>query len=225
MLDRLQASVASQRQLVADASHELRTPITSLRTNIEVLRETPDLDPVVREELLRDVVEQSEELGALVGDLIELARDDERAIAVEDVRLDALLAEAVSRARRHHPAVDYRLDAEPTTVEGRPDRLGRALNNLLDNAARHGGDGAVEVGLRDGVVTVRDHGPGIAPEDRPHIFDRFYRGATARAGHGTGLGLAIVRQVAESHGGSVAVEAPDGGGAAFVLRLPHGRPA
>jgi two-component system sensor histidine kinase MprB len=225
MLDRLQSSLSSQRQLVADASHELRTPITSLRTNIEVLRETEDLDPKLREELLGDVVEQSEELGALVGDLIELARDDEPAAATEDVRLDALLSEAVARARRHHPGVDYRLDAEPTTVEGRPDRLGRAVNNLLDNAARHGGDGAVEVGLRDGVLTVRDHGPGVDPGDRPLVFDRFYRGAAARAGQGTGLGLAIVRQVAESHGGSVAVEAPADGGAAFVLRFPRGRPA
>lgn len=220
MLDRLALSLAAQRQLVADASHELRTPITSLRTNIEVLLASDDMDAALRRELLSDVVEQSDELGALVGDLIELARGDEPAQELEDVRMDLLLEEAVARARRHHPGTSYRLDAEPTTVEGRPDRLGRAVNNLLDNAAKHGGDGAVEVTLQGGALIVRDHGPGVPAGDREHIFDRFYRGAAARAGSGTGLGLAIVRQVATSHGGTVAVQEPPGGGAAFVLRLP-----
>ena len=223
MLARLQASQGQQRQLVADASHELRTPVTSLRTNVEVLRDAPAMDEADRHALLDDVVEQAEELGNLVADLIALARDGETPPATEDVRLDELVAEAVVRARRHAPAVYFTLRAEPCLVSAAPDRIGRAVNNLLDNAAQHADRVEVTV-TADGVVTVRDHGPGVPPEDVPLVFDRFYRGATARGRSGSGLGLAIVRQVAESHGGSVRVESPEGGGARFVLALP-GEPA
>jgi two-component system sensor histidine kinase MprB len=223
MLTRLQTSQAQQRQLVADASHELRTPVTSLRTNVEVLRDAPAMGEADRRALLDDVVEQAEELGNLVGDLIALARDGEAPPATEDVRLDELVAEAVVRARRHAPAVHFTLRTEPSVVSAAPDRIGRAVNNLLDNAAQHADRVEVTVSA-DGVVAVRDHGPGVPPEDVPLVFDRFYRGATARGRSGSGLGLAIVRQVAESHGGSVRVESPEDGGARFVLALP-GDPA
>ena len=223
MLARLQASQGQQRQLVADASHELRTPVTSLRTNVEVLRDAPAMDDADRHALLDDVVEQAEELGNLVADLIALARDGETPPATEDVRLDELVAEAVVRARRHAPAVSFTLRTEPCLVSAAPDRIGRAINNLLDNAAQHADRVEVTVSA-EGVVAVRDHGPGVPPEDVPLVFDRFYRGATARGRSGSGLGLAIVRQVAESHGGSVRVESPEGGGARFVLALP-GEPA
>jgi two-component system sensor histidine kinase MprB len=223
MLTRLENSQAQQRQLVADASHELRTPVTSLRTNVEVLRDAPAMGDGDRRALLDDVVEQAEELGNLVGDLIALARDGEAPPATEDVRLDELVAEAVVRARRHAPAVTFTLRAEASVVTAAPDRIGRAVNNLLDNAAQHADRVEVTVSA-DGVVAVRDHGPGVPAEDVPLIFDRFYRGATARGRSGSGLGLAIVRQVAESHGGSVRVESPEDGGARFVLALP-GEPA
>jgi two-component system sensor histidine kinase MprB len=233
MLDRLgasqsalAASIDSQRRLVADASHELRTPVTSLRTNAEVLREATDLSAAERDALLRDVVAQAEELGALVSDIIELARDGDTGAPVEDVRLDRLVAEAVERARRHAPAVEFAVSLEPCVVEAAPDRLGRAVNNLLDNAARHSPrGGVVEVAVAAGEVKVRDHGPGVAPADAPHVFDRFYRGAGARDRPGSGLGLAIVRQVAEAHGGSVGLEAAEGGGARFRLSLPWRPPA
>jgi two-component system sensor histidine kinase MprB len=155
--------------------------------------------------------------------VISLARDGEAPPATEDVRLDELVAEAVVRARRHAPAVSFSLLTEPTVVAGAPDRLGRAVNNLLDNAAQHADRVEVTV-AGDGAVAVRDHGPGVPPDDAPHVFDRFYRGATARGRPGSGLGLAIVRQVAEAHGGSVRVESPEDGGARFVLALP-GSPA
>jgi two-component system sensor histidine kinase MprB len=217
MLDTLEGSIAAQRQLVADASHELRTPVTSLRTNIEVLAES-DLDAAERARVIADVEAQAEELSLLVTDLIELARGEQGSPAREDVRLDELAAEAIERARRHAPAVQFDAQLEPAVVDGVPDRLARAVNNLLDNAARHGTRVVVRTGV-DG-ISVRDNGPGVDPADLPHIFDRFYRGAADRGRSGTGLGLAIVRQVAEQHGGSVVAANADGGGAAFELRLP-----
>jgi len=233
MLDRLQASqaalsasVETQRRLIADASHELRTPVTSLRTNAEVLRDTPGLGELERRAMLSDVADQAEELGALVADLIELARGHENGAEVTDVCLDELVAEAIVRAKRNTPGVRFVTWLEPSSVEGAPDRIGRAVNNLLDNAARHSPPGEpVEVSVRGGEISVRDHGPGVDPSDAEHLFDRFYRGAGARDRPGSGLGLAIVRQVAEAHGGTVSVENAQDGGALFRLRLPAERPS
>jgi two-component system sensor histidine kinase MprB len=220
----LAESIAAQRQLVADASHELRTPVTSLRTNAEMLRDASFVPDDERRLIAGEVVEQAEELTALIGDLIDLARGDVPDPAVEDVRLDALAYESVQRARRHAPGLEFTLDAEPAVVEGAPERLARAINNLLDNAAKHSPEGGkVEVVLRDGALTVRDHGPGVDPADLPHVFDRFHRGANARGRPGSGLGLAIVRQVAEAHGGTVALEAAPGGGTLARLTLPAER--
>jgi two-component system, OmpR family, sensor histidine kinase MprB len=220
MLNTLERSIGAQRQLVADASHELRTPVTSLRTNIEVLAD----DAVAGEErarLLDDVQQQVEELGALVADLIELARGEQPRRDTEDVRLDALVREAIGRAARHAPDVEFAADLRPAVVEATPERLARAVNNLLDNAARHSRPGGtVEVSAGPDGVRVRDHGDGVAEGDLPHLFDRFYRGAAARGLSGTGLGLAIVRQVAEQHGGSVSAANAPGGGAEFRLTLP-----
>jgi two-component system, OmpR family, sensor histidine kinase MprB len=210
----LDASVHAQRQLVADASHELRTPVTSLRTNIEILQQSnQDMDPQEHRLLLTDVVEQIEELTLLINDLIELARGEEPPTDAEDLRLDLLVAEVLERARRHSPDTPFYAELQPTFVTGVPSRLERAIGNLIDNAVKYSPAGeAVEIRLHDGTLTVRDHGSGIAAEDLPHIFDRFYRGAEARGRPGSGLGLAIVRQVAVQQGGSVtAAPAPNGG--------------
>jgi two-component system sensor histidine kinase MprB len=216
----LDASVTAQRQLVADASHELRTPVTSLRTNIEVLLESDHLDPEDRRQLLADVVEQSDELTALVNDLIELARGDLRTEAREDIRLDKIVEESVDRSRRNSPHVEVRVSLQPVAIEGDSERLHRVVNNLLDNAARHSPQGAViEVYVDQDGIRVRDHGSGIDEEDLPYLFDRFYRGANSRGKQGSGLGLAIVKQVVEQHGGTVtAANAPDGG-AEFTIHL------
>jgi two-component system, OmpR family, sensor histidine kinase MprB len=221
MLGALERSMGAQRQLVSDASHELRTPLTSLRTNVEVLAgangSLPDHD---RKRMLRDVAGQLDELSGLVGDLVDLARDGEPEHESEAVRLDQLVGDAVARARRLHPGREIRTELEALVVEGAPARLDRAVSNLLDNAEKWSPPGEpIEVTLRAGELVVRDHGPGFACEDLPRVFDRFYRADSARGLPGSGLGLAIVRQVAESHGGTVAALNADGGGASLSLTL------
>jgi two-component system sensor histidine kinase MprB len=221
----LDASVHAQRQLVADASHELRTPVTSLRTNIEILQGGHDLGPDEHRRLLSDVVEQIEELTLLINDLIDLARGEEPRADAEDMRLDLLVQDVVDRARRHAPGTPLEVELEPTLVTGAPGRLERAVSNLIDNAIKYSPPGRpVEVRLRGDELTVRDHGPGISPEELPFIFDRFYRGADARSRPGSGLGLAIVRQVVLQQGGSVAAESAPGGGTLMRLRLPGAEP-
>jgi two-component system sensor histidine kinase MprB len=220
MLAALEESQQAQRQLVLDASHELRTPLTSLRTNVELLARggLPDEE---RGKALADVSTQLEELTVLVTDVVDLARDGERDYAVEDVRLDLLVSDAIERSHLHAPRVDFHTDLSPSLVRGVPERMFRAIANVLDNAAKWSPQGGtVEVRTADGEVAVRDHGPGIAPDDLPHVFDRFYRSPAARGTPGSGLGLAIVRQVVESHGGTVGAGSADGGGTVVRLSFP-----
>ena len=220
MLAALEDSARNQRRFVADASHELRTPLTSLRTNIEVLARADDMPADERERLLADVAEQLAEMSELVAELVALDRAQEDPGAREEIRLDLLAAEAVERARRNRPGVTFMTALEPSAVTGMPGSVERAIDNLLDNAAKWSPDGGeVDVSVRDGEVVVRDHGPGIDEQDLPYVFDRFYRAPSARGLAGSGLGLAIVRQVAESHGGEVTAERADGGGTLVRLRL------
>lgn len=223
LLAALDASQQAQRQLVLDAGHELRTPLTSLRTNLEVVRRLEDLTPQEREVLVDDVLTQMNELTTLVGDLSELARGEQRHVETRVLRLDLLVEEAVAVATTHGRSrnVQFTLTGAPSWILGQPDRISRAVGNLLDNALKWSPpDGVVEVGCYGGVLTVRDHGPGIAPEDLPHVFDRFYRAAGARALPGSGLGLAIVAQVAQAEHGSVWAGPAPGGGALFRLQFP-----
>jgi two-component system sensor histidine kinase MprB len=220
MLGALEESARAQRQLVADASHELRTPLTSLRTNFEVLMSERELPPDERRRLLDDVVEQIAEMTTLIAGLIELARGGEHPSEPEDVRLDLLTADAVDRARRDRPGVTFATKLEESVVHGVPASLERAIGNLLDNAAKWSPPGGeVDVGVENGTVSVRDHGPGITDEDLPFVFDRFYRSRSARKLPGSGLGLAIVRQTAEAHGGTVTAEQAEGGGTRVILKL------
>jgi two-component system, OmpR family, sensor histidine kinase MprB len=230
MLTALDVSRRRQRQLVADASHELRTPLTSLRTNVELLvradahpeRALPARD---RSALLADLTGQLQELSGLLGDLLELARDEVPEEDVTELRLDDLVGREVERARRGAPGVRFEVALEPTRLAGRQRSLERAVGNVLDNAVKWSPPGGVvEVSLADGELLVRDHGPGIEPGDLPRVFDRFYRASSARHLPGSGLGLAIVREAVEAHGGTASLDSAPGKGTVVVLRLPAARP-
>ncbi|ASW54194.1 HAMP domain-containing sensor histidine kinase [Plantactinospora sp. KBS50] len=234
MLDRLGDAQRQQRELIEDAAHELRTPMSSLRTNVELLIRAGDrLGDADRTALLSDLDRQSVELAQLVGSLVDLARSkivDEPATPVE---LTDLAAEAVDLARAHFPHATYVLHApRPVTVVARAGAIQRAVVNLLDNAAKFSPAGqAIEVriaghtgdGDRYAEISVADRGPTIPADQRKRIFHRFYRLDASRSVPGSGLGLAIVQQTAAAHGGTVTVAARPGGGNLFSLAIPTGR--
>jgi two-component system sensor histidine kinase MprB len=207
MLVALSASRDRQRRLVADAGHELRTPLTSLRTNLDLLLQADaagGLDADARAELMDDVRAQLEEMSTLVGDLIELARDEPLRPVVEQVDLAEVVDRAVARARRRRTGLTFDVDTAPWWVSGESASLERAVTNRLNH----------------GTLTVDDEGPGIAPDDREQVFERFYRSEESRSMPGSGLGLSIVRQVIERHSGNVRVDVNDGGGTRMVLQVP-----
>ncbi|HEX6678730.1 MAG TPA: HAMP domain-containing sensor histidine kinase [Actinomycetes bacterium] len=220
MLAALTRSREQQQRLVQDAGHELRTPLTSLRANIDTLRRYQNLEAGARERLLGDLDGELRELSGLVDELVALAVDRYDDEPEQTVALDALGERAADRTRRRSGR-KILVDAEPAKVVAKPQQLLRAVGNLLDNAVKFSPDGTpIELTVRPGRLQVRDHGPGIAPEDVAHVFDRFYRAVDARSLPGSGLGLAIVRQVVEDGGGSVrAANHPDGG-AVFTVELP-----
>ncbi|WP_326796620.1 HAMP domain-containing histidine kinase [Streptomyces sp. NBC_01808] len=224
----LATSQERQQQLIADAGHELRTPLTSLRTNIELLARSEEsgreLPPRQRRELLESVTAQMTELAALIGDLQELSRPDAAPdkAQLEVVALDEIAERAVRRVRLRAPEV--RIDAElaPWFVRAEPAALERAVVNLLDNAVKFSPAGSrVEVGLGgDGLLRVRDHGPGIPEAELPHVFERFWRSPSARSRPGSGLGLSIVARTVQQAGGTVELRRAAGGGTEALLRLP-----
>ena len=236
MLGALAASQEQQRRLVADAGHELRTPLTSMRTNLELLAAAarpgaPPLPESDRAEILDDLQAQISELSTLVGDLVELAREDAPQVVHEPVELTDVISRALERARRRAGDVEFTAALLPWTLIGDATALERAVLNLLDNAAKWSTPGGtVRVQMRpidqwSVLLEVADAGPGIAEQDLPRVFDRFYRAPGARTMPGSGLGLSIVRQVAVRHGGAAwAGRAPEGG-AVLALRLPGRAPS
>jgi two-component system sensor histidine kinase MprB len=221
MLGALQRSLDAQRRLVSDASHELRTPLASLRINVDVLAENPDLPAAERQEVLARVTDQVAELSRLVASVTDLARGEPPAAARSPLPLGDVTAEALEAARRDWPKTEFTAQLAGGVAEGNADRLRVAVRNLLDNAAKFGPpEGPVEVRLAGGELTVRDHGPGIADEDLPFVFDRFYRAPAARSAPGSGLGLAVVHEIVTGHGGTIAAEPARGGGTVMRLTLP-----
>jgi two-component system sensor histidine kinase MprB len=234
MLGALAESQERQRRLVADAGHELRTPLTSLRTNLELLAASdrpgaPTLSEQDRADIQDDVRAQVEELSTLVGDLVELAREDAPQVVHEPVELLDVVERALVRAGRRAPDIRFDVNLTPWSLLGDANALERAVLNLLDNAAKWSPPGATvtvrlaPTGRGTAELWVADRGPGIAEADLPYVFERFYRSTTARTQPGSGLGLAIVAQVAARHGGSVRAGRSLAGGALLTLELP-GRP-
>lgn len=215
-----------QQQLIADAGHELRTPLTSLRTNIELLTRSEEtgrpLPPEDRKALLASVKAQVTELAALIGDLQELSRSEgQHGERVQVVALQDIVEAALRRARLRGPELSITADLEPWFVRAEPSALERAIVNVLDNAVKFSPEGGtVEVRLGEGVLTVRDHGPGIPADELPHVFDRFWRSPSARALPGSGLGLSIVARTVKQAGGEVSLAPAEGGGTVATVRLP-----
>jgi signal transduction histidine kinase len=230
MLARLDAAFAAQRQFVADASHELRNPLAIIRTNVDVALADPHADQDDLRHAITVVQRASDRMARLVDDLLALARRQEPTFEYEAVDLGAAVAEAsddfVVPAAARGIVLD-RAIAPGVTVMGDRDALKRAVANLLENAVRLT-PARSRIRLATGSegdrawIAVADEGPGIAPEDQPHVFDRFWRSdrARSRADGGTGLGLAIVRQIAESHGGEIHLQSKVGVGSTFVIWLP-----
>ncbi|MFJ8633763.1 sensor histidine kinase [Streptomyces sp. NPDC093568] len=226
MTSALASSHELQQQLIADAGHELRTPLTSLRTNIELLtrseetgRPIPEAD---RKALLASVKAQMTELASLIGDLQELSRSEgQRGERVQVISLEDTVESALRRARLRGPELTITADLQPWYVRAEPAALERAVVNILDNAVKFSPEGGtIEVALADGVLTVRDHGPGIPADELPHVFDRFWRSPSARALPGSGLGLSIVARTVEQSGGQVTLTHAEGGGTVATVRLP-----
>ena len=230
MLARLDAAFAAQRQFTADASHELRNPLAIIRTNVDVALADPRADPDDLRHTITVVKRASDRMARLVDDLLALARRQEPTLEHEPVDLGVAVTEAsddfVVPAAARNIVLD-RAIAPGVVVTGDRDALKRAVANLLENAVRLAPAGS-RIRLATGSegdrawIAVADEGPGISPEDQPHVFDRFWRAdkARSRADGGTGLGLAIVRQIAESHGGSIRLQSKVGVGSSFVIWLP-----
>lgn len=224
MLSSLSLSRERQRRLIADAGHELRTPLTSLRTNIELLvadDRTGMLPEGARAEILRDVAAQLAEFTTLVGDLVQLAREDRVEPSPEPIDLREVTRNAIERARRRGHGLTFDVELNPLYLIGEPDTLERAITNLLDNAVKFSPPGGtVHVHLEGDRLRISDQGPGITDEDLPHIFDRFYRADSSRNTPGTGLGLSIVATTVARHGGWVRAGRSAEGGAEFTVQLP-----
>jgi two-component system, OmpR family, sensor histidine kinase MprB len=222
MLTALNQARQQQQRLVVDASHEFRTPLTSLRANVEML-ERSDLDDTTRAEIVTDVRAELENLSALSAELVELATDrraDEDPTAVPMLEL----VDDVARRARRRSNQTIVIAGTEWEVWGQPSMLERAVQNLVDNACKWNPVGEpIEISVEPGVLTIRDHGPGIAPDERELVFERFYRSDAARSTAGSGLGLAIVHQTITAHQGRVRVDSAPDGGAVFTVELPPHR--
>jgi two-component system sensor histidine kinase MprB len=206
-------SQEQQRRLVSDASHEMRTPLTSLRSNLELVGQIERLPPAERREVVADVLEDVDELSSLLGELVDLASDLATAEPEEAVRLGDLSRAVAARMQRRAERLVTVDDTTAVEIVGRPRQLERAISNLVDNAVKYSDPGTpIDITINETTVTVRDRGRGVPDADLVHIFDRFYRAVDVRTQPGSGLGLSMVDEIVRSHGGRVFARNRAGGG-------------
>lgn len=221
MIEAVRQSQDKQRRLVADASHEMRTPLTSLRSNVELLGKIERLPEAERGEVVKEVLDDIDELSSLMGELVDLASDLGTTEEAELVSLSDIARSVATRTQRRsgrEVSVEERTGRD---VVGRPRQLERAVGNLVDNAIKYSEVGTpVEIVVEAGTVTVCDRGRGIPEADLSRVFDRFYRAVDVRTEPGSGLGLAIVDEIVRSHGGQVFAGNREGGGSAIGFTLP-----
>lgn len=225
MLKALGSSRERQRRLIADAGHELRTPLTSMRTNVELLvadDKSGMLPSGARGDILRDVAAQLGEFTTLIGDLVQLSREEGVQPHPEPIDFRDVVDSALIRVKRRGPGITWEVEIDNGLyLLGEPDALERAVTNLLDNAVKFSPpNGTIQVVLNGNTLRVADSGPGISEDDLPHVFERFYRSDQARNTPGSGLGLSIVVQTIEAHGGTVRAGHATKGGAEFIVKLP-----
>ncbi|WP_436971811.1 ATP-binding protein [Mycobacterium colombiense] len=224
MLSRLEAGHRAQQRFVGDASHELRSPLTTIISGLEVAEAHPDL--LDADLAVNTLLPEAQRMHTLIEDLLLLARADEQTLLrrKEQVALDDLARAEADRARRDTQCLVH-TDIQPVRLEADPVAMSRMIRNLVENAVRHAVS-CVSIEVCDGdgaaILTVSDDGPGIAPADRSRVFERFVRldSDRARSGGGTGLGLAIVAEVVAAHGGTVTIDAPPSGGTKMIVTLP-----
>ncbi len=221
MLHSLQRSREQQRQLIQDLGHDVRTPLTSIRTNAGTLRRHPEMSADMRANILRELESESSQLARLVGEMAALSSDEYEEGLPQDIDLYES-AHAYAEMERRRSGREIIVDAEHCIVMSRPTALMRVSSNLIGNALKFSPpDKPIEIKVRLGRTEVRDYGPGIPPEDLERIFDRFYRSDRARSSPGSGLGLSIVRQIVSEGGGRVWAENAEGGGARFIITFPE----
>ena len=232
MVAALGRSQEQQRRLVSDAGHEMRTPLTSLRSNIELVGRIEQLPVAERREVVADVLADVDELSALLGELVDLASDLTAAEAEEAVFLGDLARAVAARIQRRTGRTVRVEDPAPAEVTARPRQIERAISNLVDNAVKYGPpDGPIDIAVDGARVSVNDRGPGVGDADLPHIFDRFYRAVEMRTLPGSGLGLSIVDEIVRSHRGDVFARNRAGGGLTVGFALTgrecdgHGSPS
>ncbi len=222
MICALSDARTAQQRLIDDAVHELRTPITSLKTNVSLLRRIDEFSEEERISVLEQVQSQFRELGGLIDD-VHLLADQRAATSGAATRLDLadVVRSALERADSRRLGVTLEASLEPTIIHGSSDELERAIVNVIDNAIKWSpSNGTVRVSLTDGLLQISDDGPGIAPGDRSRVFERFWRADSARSMPGSGLGLAIVADIVQRHRGTVCVEDTAGPGTTVSISIP-----